>query len=148
MATVPEVTEIVHRVDYSETDQMGVVYHARYLVWLDIARTEYLRARGASYRVIEEEGYRLVVGEAAIRYRLPARYDDEVRVRVWVREQASRRVSFGYAIERAADGVLLASAWTSLIVLDAAFRPIRLPPSLAGRLHPTPDLVRVPCRSS
>ena len=57
------------RVNYSETDQMGVVYHARYVVWLDIARTEHLRQAGMSYRELEAMGYRLAVGELAIRYR-------------------------------------------------------------------------------
>jgi acyl-CoA thioester hydrolase len=81
---LPAVSEIRVRVNYSETDQMGVVYHARYLVWLDIARTEHLRRSGMSYRELEEAGLRLAVGEVAIRYRRPARYDDEVRVRCWV----------------------------------------------------------------
>ena len=99
--TVATVTETLVRVNYSETDQMGVAYHARYLVWLDIARTEHLRQCGASYRELETAGLRLVVSEVAIRYRLPARFDDVVRVRCWVKEIASRRVTFGYAVERA-----------------------------------------------
>ncbi|HEY0351426.1 MAG TPA: thioesterase family protein, partial [Gemmatimonadales bacterium] len=64
------------RVNYSETDQMGVVYHARYLVWLDIARTEPLRQSGMSYRELESAGLRLAVSEVSIRFRQPARYDD------------------------------------------------------------------------
>ena len=86
------VTETLVRVNYSETDQMGVAYHARYLVWLDIARTEHLRQCGASYRELETAGLRLAVSEVAIRYRQPARFDDPIRVRCWVREVASRRV--------------------------------------------------------
>src|SRR2546422_2244726 len=74
--TDPSVSESLVRVNYSETDQMGVAYHARYLVWLDIARTEHLRDRGASYRELEAAGLRLVVSEAAIRYRQPAKFDD------------------------------------------------------------------------
>ena len=97
--------------NYSETDQMGVVYHARYLVWLDVARTEHLRHCGMSYRELEAAGLRLAVSELAVRYRQPARYDDLVRIRCWVRELASRGGStFGYAVEHADDGRLLATA--------------------------------------
>ena len=92
------VSEITVRVNYSETDQMGVVYHARYVVWLDIARTEHLRAAGMSYKEVEAMGVRLAVGELSVRYRQAARYDDSVRVRCWVREIASRKIVFGYAV--------------------------------------------------
>jgi len=129
------------RVNYSETDQMGVAYHARYLVWLDIARTEHLRHCGASYRELEAAGLRLVVSEAAIRYRQPARFDDLVRVRCWVREVASRRVTFGYAVEHAEDGRLLATAMVALLALDAALALARLPAEVRAILQPIPDPV-------
>ena len=115
------------RVNYSETDQMGVVYHARYIVWLDVARTEHLRQSGMAYRDLEALGFRLAVGDLAIRYRQAARYDDLIRVRCWVRELASRRVTFGYAVEEAADGRLLATATTAMMSLDSAMSPVRLP---------------------
>src|SRR5215210_2403658 len=118
--TGPAVTETLVRVNYSETDQMGVVYHARYLVWLDIARTEHLRRSGASYRDLETAGLRLVVSDVALRYRQPASFDDLVRVRCWVRSIASRRVVFGYAVDHAEDGRLLATALVSLLSLDTA----------------------------
>jgi acyl-CoA thioester hydrolase len=143
MEATTAVSEIRHRVNYSETDQMGVVYHARYLVWLDMARTEHLRGSGASYAELERLGLRLAVGEARIRYRQPARYDDPIRVRCWVRERASRRVTFGYVVEHADDGRLLATAETSLLVLDAGFRWARLPSAVAARLVPAADPVRL-----
>lgn len=142
MATA-EVSEIQVRVNYSETDQMGVVYHARYLVWLDIARTEHLRRSGMSYRDLEATGLRLAVAEVAVRYRQPARYDDPVRVRCWVRDLASRRVEFGYAVEHAADGRLLATAMTSLLALDRRMAPTRLPDAVRRALRPIPDPVRL-----
>jgi acyl-CoA thioester hydrolase len=138
-----DISTLEWRVNYSETDQMGVVYHARYLVWLDRARTEHLRGTGMSYAELERLGFRLVVGEARIRYRQPARYDDLIRVRCWVRELASRRIVFGYAVEHAADGRLLATAETSMMVLDEQFRWARLPPEVASRLPVTPDPVRL-----
>jgi len=89
------------RVNYSETDQMGVVYHANYLIWFDRARTELMRETGLTYKELEQQGVYLAVSEISVRYRAAARYDDLVQVRCWVRELASRRVSFGYAVERA-----------------------------------------------
>jgi acyl-CoA thioester hydrolase len=136
------ILEVLVRVNYSEVDQMGVVYHARYLVWLDIARTEYLRQTGLSYRDLEAQGFRLVVAEVAIRYLRGAAYDDAIRVRCWVRDLASRRVTFGYTLVRVADGELLATATTAMFVLDASMRPTRLPAEVGARLVPIPDPVR------
>jgi acyl-CoA thioester hydrolase len=130
-------------VNYSETDQMGVVYHARYLVWLDIARTEHLRLAGMSYRDLEARGLRLVVAEVAVRYRQPARYDDRIRVRCWVRDLASRRIDFGYAVERMDDGLLLATAFTSLLALDRTMRFTRLPDAVRGAMRAVPDPVNL-----
>jgi acyl-CoA thioester hydrolase len=137
------ITETFVRVNYSETDQMGVAYHARYLVWLDVARCEHLRRTGMSYRELEEQGLRLVVGELAIRYRSPARYDDLVRVRCWVRDLASRRVAFGYAVEQADEGRLLATATVSLHPLDRDMTLTRLPDDVARRLVVVSDPVRI-----
>ena len=137
------ITETQVRVNYSETDQMGVVYHARYLVWLDVARTEHLRQRGMTYRDLEASGLRLAVSEVSIRYRLPARYDDPIRVRCWIREAASRRVEFGYAVEHADDGRLLATAKTSLLALDRSMELTRLPPELRAALQPVADPVKL-----
>jgi len=137
------ISEVRLRVNYSEVDQMGVVYHARYLIWLDVARTEHLRGTGLSYGDLERQGLRLAVGEARIRYRQPARYDDPIRVRCWVRERASRRVTFGYAVDHADDGRLLATAETAMLVLDEGFNWARLPPAVAESLVVVPDPVRL-----
>jgi acyl-CoA thioester hydrolase len=136
------VSETTVRVNYSETDQMGVVYHARYLVWFDVARCEHLRRTGLTYRELESRGCRLAVSEVSVRYRRPARYDDLLRVRCWVRDVASRRVTFGYAVERP-DGALLATALTSLIALDADLRLSRLPADVTARLVAVPDPVKL-----
>lgn len=122
---------------------MGVVYHARYLVWFDVARCDYLRATGLTYRELEEQGMRLVVCDVNVRYRRPARYDDLIRVRCWVRELASRRVTFGYAVERDGDGELLATATTSLLSLDSSLALCRMPEDVAQRLVPVPDPVKL-----
>ena len=142
-STVPSISETTVRVNYSETDQMGVVYHARYLVWLDVARCEHLRLSGMSYRELEQAGLRLAVSELAIRYRQPARYDDLIRIRCWVREVASRRVDFGYAVEHAEDQRLLATASTRLLALDIGMALARLPERVRQVLHPIPDPIRL-----
>ncbi len=137
------ISHIEHRVNYSETDQMGFVYHGNYLVWLDMARTEHLRRTGVTYKVMEEQGVYLTVTEAHIRYRQPARYDDLVRIRCWVRDLASRRVIFGYAVERAATNELLATAETALIALNRRHALARIPEHVIAQLHSTPDPVRL-----
>src|SRR5919198_2859067 len=103
------ISAVTHRVNYSETDQMGFVYHANYLIWMDMARTEHLRERGMSYKELEQQGTYLTVTEVRLRYRRAARYDDMIRVRCWVRDLASRRVTFCYAAGRAATDGLFAT---------------------------------------
>jgi acyl-CoA thioester hydrolase len=134
---------IEHRVNYSETDQMGLVYHANYVVWLDMARTEHLRHTGVTYKDMEAQGVYLAVTDVHIRYRRPARYDDLVRVRCWVRDLASRRVIFGYAVERAETDELLATAETALIALDRNHALSRIPDHVVEHLHAMPDPVRL-----
>ena len=142
-ALAPDVSETLVRVNYSETDQMGVVYHARYLVWLDIARTEHLRLAGMTYRELEEAGLRLVVNHVTVHYRRPARYDDPVRIRCWVRDLASRRIEFGYAVEHADDSRLLATAVTSLLTLDRGMNLTRMPDAVRRAMRAIPDPVKL-----
>src|SRR3989440_5098613 len=108
------ISSITLRVNYSETDQMGVVYHANYLIWFDRARTELMRETGVTYKELEQQGVYLAVSEVDVRFRAAARYDDLVRVRCWVRELASRRGPVGYAAGRAARGELFATRGQSL----------------------------------
>lgn len=137
------ITAVELRVRYAETDQMGVAHHANYLIWCEAARTDHMRRHGVSYRTLEQGGLRLPVTKATLRYRAPARYDDLVRIRCWVRDASSRNVTFGYAIERPDDGRLLATAQTSLIAVDSTHAVTRLPASVRERLVPVPDPLRV-----
>ena len=137
------ISSIAVRVNYSETDQMGFVYHANYLIWMDMARTEHLRERGMSYKQLEDEGTYLTVTDVHIRYRQPARYDDMIRIRCWIRDLASRRVIFGYAVERAETDELLATAETSLIALNPQQTLSRIPEHVSELLKPTADPVRL-----
>jgi acyl-CoA thioester hydrolase len=116
------------RVRYAETDQMGVVYYANYLVWMEVARMEWCRARGVDYREMErEEGVGLAVVEATCRYRSPARFDEEVAIRVWVEEANSRVVTFHYEMRVAGDGRLVATGATRHVFVDAAMQKARCP---------------------
>jgi acyl-CoA thioester hydrolase len=137
------ISSITLRVNYSETDQMGVVYHANYLIWFDRARTELMRETGVTYKELEQQGVYLAVSEVDVRYRAAARYDDLVRVRCWVRELASRRVTFGYAVDRTATGDLLATGVTSLVSLTHQHTLTRLPEHVFDLLQATPDPVRL-----
>jgi acyl-CoA thioester hydrolase len=137
------MTETFTRVNYSEVDQMGVVYHARYLVWLDVARCEHLRSRGMSYAELEQRGIRLAVTDLRIRYRQAARYDDLVRVRCWVRECEPRRVRFGYALDLPDSGTPVATAEVALLALGEGFRLARLPADVRSMLTVEPDPVRL-----
>lgn len=118
--------DIEFRVRYAETDQMGVVYHAEYLVWCEIGRTECIRALGLPYAEMEKRGIMLAVADASLRYHAPARYDDLVRVETTVAEVRSRAVTFDYVIRHAGTGAKLVTARTLLVALDRNARPIPL----------------------
>jgi acyl-CoA thioester hydrolase len=120
------------RVRYSETDQMGVVYHANYLVWCEIGRTELMRHLGFAYAELERSGIRLAVTEASVRYIRAARYDDPIRVVARLEAARSRSVTFSYDILREDEEppILLATASTRLIAIDGTGATRRLPDDL------------------
>ena len=122
------------RVRYGETDRMGVVYHANYLVWCEIGRTEYIRTRGMSYASMEAAGVLLAVADASLRYHAPARYDDLVRVETTLTGVRSRTVSFDYLITHAESGARLVSASTTLVSMDPDGRTIAMPPRIREML--------------
>jgi len=131
----PSVSRV--RVRYSETDQMGVVYHANYFVWFEVGRTDLLRRTGSSYRDLEAEGVSLPVIQAHCEYRLPARYDDELEVRTSGAILTHVRVEFTYEIVRVADGALLVTGRTMHAALDRDGRPCRLPARVRALLDDT-----------
>jgi acyl-CoA thioester hydrolase len=125
------------RVRYSETDQMGVVYHANYLVWCEIGRTDFMRQLGMTYAEMERNGLFLAVADASVRFHAAARYDDEVRVETWIEAVRSRAVTFGYRVARIDAGdaaVKLASATTTLVARDAEGRACTLPDDIRDLL--------------
>jgi len=115
------------RVRYAETDQMGDVYYANYLVWFEVGRTGWLRQHGWTYRDMETDGYDLPVIEAHCVYRESARYDDEIDVRTRAAMVSPVRIQFDYEVVRAADGATLATGTTVHAAIDRDGRPRRLP---------------------
>lgn len=122
------VSETTIRVRYAETDQMGVVYHANYLVWFEVGRVEFLRQLGFSYKDMEQQdGCHIAVVDARCRYKAPARYDDEVIVRTHLKNVRESLVHFGYELLRANDGMLLAEGETTHVVIDREMKKRSIP---------------------
>jgi acyl-CoA thioester hydrolase len=123
------------RVRYAETDRMGVAYYANYLIWFEVARTDFLRSSGLRYRDLEARGHLLPVSDVQMRLIAPARYDDALAVECWLDEARSRRVRFCYRVTRLDDDreVLLAEGSTALTAVDTKMRPSRLPEDLLER---------------
>jgi acyl-CoA thioester hydrolase len=115
------------RVRYAETDTMGIVYYANYLVWFEVARTDLLRSAGWSYRDMEAQGYRLPVLEVGCEYRQPAKYDDELDVKTGGLLLSPVRVKFEYEVVRPKDDIVLAAGFTVHASVDRDGRPCRLP---------------------
>ena len=122
----PRSVSIV-RVRYAETDAMGVVYYANYLVWFEVGRTDLLREAGWSYREMELEGFSLPVIEVQCVYKQPARYDDTLEVRTTGTLVSPVRVRFDYELVSAPDGATLAAGYTLHATLGRGGRPCRLP---------------------
>src|SRR5947209_8969094 len=113
--------EITIRVRYAETDRMGLLHHANYLVYFEQGRTELLRARGLSYKDLEDQGLLLVLIKAEIRYRRPVHYDDLVTLRTTVTRTTAVKIEHRYELLR--DGVLLAEGATTLACVNREGRP-------------------------
>lgn len=122
------------RARYAETDRMGVVYYANYLVWFEVARVEWLRQAGFSYRDMEREGTALPVIEAHCEYRQPVRYDDEVEIAARGTLLTPARVRFDYDVALVADGIRAAAGHTVHAAVDINGKPCRLPARLRETL--------------
>ena len=122
------------RVRYAETDQMGVVYHANYLVWFEVGRVEFIRALGLDYKSMElEEGCAIAVVDVSLRYKVPARYDDELRIETRLLAARGPVVRFGYRILREADAVLLCEGETVHVAVGMDMKRRPLPKRFAER---------------
>jgi acyl-CoA thioester hydrolase len=125
---MPETHEIQVRVRYAETDRMGLLHHANYVVYFEMGRTELLRTRGVSYRDIEDSGHLLVIVEVGCKFKRPAYYDDLLTVRTTVERVTHVKIVHRYQVLR--DGLLLAEGHSTLACVDREGRPQALPDSL------------------
>jgi acyl-CoA thioester hydrolase len=124
------------RVRYAETDQMGVVYHANYLVWFEVGRVEFIRQMGLDYRSMEQdENAMIAVVEATARYKAPARYDDELIVRTTLAGVRGSIVRFRYAVVRVADELLLCEGETVHLVVDRDMKRREMPERYAQQFQ-------------
>ena len=122
------VNETRLRVRYVETDQMGVVYHSNYFIWLEVGRVEFLRQLGFTYRDMErDDGCYIAVVDARCRYKAPARYDDQILVRTFVKNLRASLIHFGYEVLREPEMTLLAEGETTHIVTNAELQRRELP---------------------
>ncbi|MDO8500554.1 MAG: thioesterase family protein [Gemmatimonadaceae bacterium] len=134
-AASPVSSEVEFRVRYAETDQMQVVYHANYLVWCEIGRTDLIRRLGTSYADLEKQGIKLAVVDARLRYHAAARYEDTIRVRTILVEARSRSVTFQYTIENADTGAKLVTARTTLASINRDGKLVAMPEELRSSLE-------------
>ena len=121
---------VTARVRYGETDQMGVVYHANYLSFFEVARTELIRLRGVAYSALEEGGLRLMGTEAAMQYHSPGHYDDVLAITTRLAESGPARVRFDYEVRREGEEEVLVTGHTVLASIGEDGRPCRLPAEL------------------
>lgn len=123
--------EITIRVRYAETDRMGLLHHANYLIYFEQGRTELLRSQGLAYKDLEDQGYLLVLTKLEVKYRTPARYDELLTLRTTVVRITSVRIDHHYELFR--DGVLLAEGNSTLACVDRDGRLQALPSFLKDR---------------
>jgi acyl-CoA thioester hydrolase len=127
-ASPAQVYETRLRVRYAETDQMGVVYHANYIIWFEVGRVEMLRQLGFSYHEMEkQDGAHIVVVDVRCRFKAPAMYDDWIAVRTRLLNVRDSLLHFGYEVVRESEETVLAEGETVHLVVDAAFKRIPVP---------------------
>ncbi|MBO8171865.1 MAG: acyl-CoA thioesterase [Bacillaceae bacterium] len=132
------ISETTVKVRYQETDQMGVVYHANYLVWFEVGRTHFIRELGIPYSVLEQKNILLPVLEANCKYKIPARYEDELVVRTRLAELSPARLRFDYDIYRPADDRVLSEGYTLHAFVNREMKPYNIKkyaPDLFERLQ-------------
>jgi len=123
------------RVRFGETDLMGIVHHASYVSYMEVARIEWLRRRGVTYADWAAHGVHLPVVELSMRYRAPARFDDELDIHTSLTEVGAASVRFSYSLVRAADALLCTEGSTRLACIDARHALQRIAPEVVDILR-------------
>lgn len=123
------------RVRYEETDQMGVVYYSKYLVYFEMGRTEYMRSLGIPYSTLESRGIFLMVTEAGCKYFSPIRYDDGVKIETWIERVKGVRIRFGYRLFEKSTGKKVAEGFTEHACTNREGQPLRIPKWVSERMN-------------
>ncbi|WP_349410640.1 thioesterase family protein [Pseudalkalibacillus sp. SCS-8] len=118
------VTNTEIEVRYAETDQMGVVHHATYLVWFEVGRTQFIKDLGFSYAQMEEDGVLAPVTDISISYKKPFRYGETARIKTWLEEYSGVRAIYGYAIYNESDELCITGYSTHVLVDKDSFKPL------------------------
>lgn len=135
---VHEITEEQIRVRYGETDQMGHAYYANYLYWFEQARGAWCRARGFTYKGLEEMGFMLPVVEVHVRYRGEVKYDDVITVRVWLAEVRRASLNFRYEIVNLTTGKVTTEGYTWHVLMGSSRKAVSMPPEVKELLTRPP----------
>ena len=136
-AEAPNRSSVRVRVRFAETDLMGIVHHASYLAYMEVARVEWLRRRGVTYALWAERGIHLAVAEVAMKYRAPAHFDDELDIDVSLAHVRAASVRFDYRIVRVGDGTLCTEGSTLLAYIDHTHKLRRLSAEMTEALTRT-----------
>ena len=121
------IVETTFPVRYAETDQMQMVHHSSYVVWMEEGRSEFMRRSGADYADVERGGHLFAVTSINVRYLASAHYGERVTVRTWVQDLRSRQLTFGYEIVSATTGAVLVTGTSEHLCLDRQGNVIRIP---------------------
>ena len=130
-----QVGRVSLRVRYAETDAQAVVYHANFLVYFEVGRTDWVVRAGYPYRRMEEEGFALVIAEAQLRFLGPAHYDDPLIVETRLSELRTRSCTFHYRVLREGEEDPLVAGWTALVCLGEGRRAVPIPERVARALR-------------
>jgi acyl-CoA thioester hydrolase len=124
---IPVVTEERIRIRYGETDQMGHAYYANYLYWFEQARGAWCRARGWTYKQMEERGYKIPVVEAHVEYKGEVQYDDLIVVKIWVSELRRASIRFDYEITNTSTDKVTTTGYTWHVLIGATRKAVTMP---------------------
>ena len=128
-----DFVETMVNVRYAETDKMGIVYYANYLVWFEVGRVAWCKAKGFHYADMEsKDGLFMIVAEASCRYKEPAHFEDDIIVRTSLAKATDKVIRYRYEVYKKNSGRLLATGGTTHVVTDLSFRPARLPDRYRG----------------
>jgi acyl-CoA thioester hydrolase len=130
----PKIHATEIKVRYAETDNMGIVYYANYLVWFEVSRTEYLLAQGLDYREVEKDGFFMAVVEVHCSYKAPARYGEVVLIEAWPSDIKYSSLKFNYKVYSKEGHLLLVEGYTTHVLIDKDMRPKKIPERIRGLL--------------